>query len=90
MILVPEVEQNRTVGMTLLHVRFRERMDAATLRSALGSYRHRYAALVDAVTETEATFDEAKLAEIPVVELLCEPINTLADRWRDGAKTARG
>lgn len=85
-VMVPEVAQNRTVGMTLLHVRFRDRLDAGTLRSVLASYRHRHAALVDAVTETEATFDEAKLAEIPVVDLLCEPINTLADRWRAGAR----
>jgi hypothetical protein len=84
--MVPEVAQNRTVGMTLLHVRFRDRLDATTLRSVLGSYRHRYAALVDAVTETEAAFDETRLAAIAVVDLLCEPINTLADRWRAGAR----
>jgi glucosamine--fructose-6-phosphate aminotransferase (isomerizing) len=84
-VMVPEVAQNRTVGMTLLHVRFRDRLDATTLRSVLGSYRHRYAALVDAVTETEAAFDETRLAAIAVVDLLCEPINALADRWRDGA-----
>jgi hypothetical protein len=57
----------------------------ATLRGVLGGYRNRYAALSDAVTETEPTFDEALLAQMPVVDLLCEPINALADRWRDGA-----
>ena len=42
----------------------------------------RYAALRDAVTETEPTFREDLLAEIPVVDLLTIPITDLADRWR--------
>jgi glucosamine--fructose-6-phosphate aminotransferase (isomerizing) len=83
-VMVPEVEQNRTVGITLLHVRLREQMDAGALRSVLGGYRNRYAALSDAVTETEPVFDDALLATMPVVDLLCEPINALADRWRHG------
>jgi len=83
-ILVPEVEQNRTVGITLLHVKFHELLDAATLRGVLGGYRNRYGALADAVTETEPSFDESLLASMPVVDLLCEPIYSLADRWRQG------
>jgi hypothetical protein len=50
-VMVPEVEQNKTVGITLLHVRLREQMEAGALRSVLGGYRNRYAALSDAVTE---------------------------------------
>ena len=83
-VLVPEVEQNKSVGITLLHVKFYGHLDAATLRGVLGGYRNRYAALADAVTETEPTFDEGLLATMPVVDLLCEPINALADRWRHG------
>jgi glucosamine--fructose-6-phosphate aminotransferase (isomerizing) len=83
-ILVPEVEHNRTTGITLLHVRFAEQLPAAALRSVLGSYRNRYAALKDAVTETESDFDEELLAQMPVVDLLTEPIYVLADRWRQG------
>jgi len=83
-ILVPEVEQNRAAGLTLLHVRFCERLPVGTLRAVLGSYRNRYAALVDAVTETEPAFDEGRLGAVGVVELLCEPIWSLADRWRQG------
>ena len=45
-------------------------------------YRRRYAALHDAVTETEPTFRDDLLAEVPVVDLLTEPVNVLADRWR--------
>ena len=83
-VMVPEVDQNRTIGITLLHVQFHTNRDAATLRGALGGYRNRYAALSDAVTETEPSFDEALLATMPIVDLLCEPINALADRWRQG------
>ncbi|MEO6597003.1 MAG: SIS domain-containing protein, partial [Planctomycetota bacterium] len=83
-ILVPEVEQNQAVGITLLHVRFHANLDAQALRGVLGGYRNRYAALADAVTETEPSFDESLLAAMPVVDLLCEPIYTLADRWRQG------
>jgi glucosamine--fructose-6-phosphate aminotransferase (isomerizing) len=83
-VMVPEIDQNRTVGITLLHVRFHDQLDAATLRSVLGGYRNRYQALSDAVTETEPVFDESLLASMPVVDLLCEPINALADRWRQG------
>ncbi|MBL8731183.1 MAG: SIS domain-containing protein [Planctomycetes bacterium] len=83
-LLVPEVEQNRTVGVTLLHVRLHEQLDASTLRAVLGGYRNRFAALADAVTETEPVFDETLLATMPVADLLCEPINSLADRWRQG------
>ena len=88
-LLVPEVDQNQPVGITLLHVRFHEHLDAASLRSVLGGYRNRYAALSDAVTETEPSFDEALLAQMPVVDLLCEPINALADRWRQGTLQKR-
>jgi glutamine---fructose-6-phosphate transaminase (isomerizing) len=84
-ILVPEVHQNRTVGLTLLHARFHENLDKGALRSVLGGYRNRYAALADAVTETEPTFDENVLETISVVDLLCEPIYSLADRWRHGS-----
>jgi glucosamine--fructose-6-phosphate aminotransferase (isomerizing) len=83
--MVPEVDQNRAVGITLLHVKFHGKLDASALRGVLGAYRNRYAALADAVTETEPSFDEALLGTMPVVELLCEPINVLADRWRQGA-----
>jgi glucosamine--fructose-6-phosphate aminotransferase (isomerizing) len=83
-ILVPEVEQNRTVGITLLHVKFHDHLDAAALRGVLSGYRNRYGALADAVTETEPSFDESLLASMTVVDLLCEPIYSLADRWRQG------
>jgi glutamine---fructose-6-phosphate transaminase (isomerizing) len=48
----------------------------------LQGYRGRYAALKDAVTETEPTFDDARLADVDVVDLLTEPVYVLAERWR--------
>jgi hypothetical protein len=83
-ILVPELRDNRTAGLTLLHVRLAERLPASALRGVLGTYRNRLAALADAVTETEPEFDEQLLEQIPVVELLTEPVSALADRWRLG------
>ena len=83
-ILVPEVEQNRTVGITLLHVRLADRLPATTLRSTMSGYRNRFGALADSVNETEPSFDESLLQQMPVVELLTESIQALADRWRTG------
>lgn len=83
-VLVPEIDRNRTIGITLLHVRFADRLSASTLRTVLGNYRNRFAALSDSVTETEPSFDESLLEQMPVAELLTESIQALADRWRMG------
>jgi glucosamine--fructose-6-phosphate aminotransferase (isomerizing) len=83
-VLVPEVKDGQSVGLTLLHVPFADSLPMATARGVLQGYRNRYAVLRDAVLETEPTFREDVLAEIPVVQLLTEPINQLADRWRAG------
>ena len=83
-IILPEVQNNQTTGLTLLHVRFQENLDVQALRSVMGGYRNRYQALTDAVTETEPTFDENLMSEMLVVDLLCDPIYSLADRWRQG------
>jgi glucosamine--fructose-6-phosphate aminotransferase (isomerizing) len=79
---VPEVKDGASTGLTLLHVRLRDRLPAATARGVLQGYRRRYQALRDAVTETEDSFRDDLLAEQPMVDLLCEPILDLADRWR--------
>jgi len=81
-VIVPEVKGGETTGITLLHVRFHDRLPVATLRTALAGYRHRYRTLEDAVTETEPTFREDLLESVPVAELLTLPVSTLADRWR--------
>ena len=82
MIFVPEVKAGQTTGITLLHVRFHDRLPAAVMRGVLQGYDRRYDRLVDWVSETEGSFDESMLAEMPVAELLIEPISDTADHWR--------
>ncbi len=81
-ILVPETKDNQTTELALLHVRFHDRLDPSAVAGVLQGYRGRYAILRDAVTETEPTFREDVLGEIPVIDLLEQPIHLLADRWR--------
>ena len=82
LIIVPELKGNLTTGLTLLHVAFRSRLSPDVARGVLQGYRGRYAALKDAVTETEPTFDDTRLADVDVVDLLTEPVYVLAERWR--------
>ena len=81
-VIVPEVKDGATTGITLLHVRFHDRLPASTARGVMQGYRGRFAALRDAVTETEPAFREDLLADQPVLDLLVDPIHALADRWR--------
>ncbi len=84
-VLVPEVKANAVTGLTLLHVRFAPTLEAAQARKVLTGYRGRYAAIRDAVTETEPVFDDGVLGEVPLVELLTEPVYVLASHWRPAA-----
>jgi glucosamine--fructose-6-phosphate aminotransferase (isomerizing) len=81
-VFVPEVKADTCVGITLLHVRFHDRLDPVTMRGVLQGYDRRYDRLVDWVTETEGTFDETPLGELPVADLLIKPISETADHWR--------
>ena len=81
LVIVPEVKDGEATGITLLHVRFADRLPVATARGVLQGYRNRYSVLRDAVQETEPTFREDLLDSIPVDELLTEPVSVLADRW---------
>jgi glucosamine--fructose-6-phosphate aminotransferase (isomerizing) len=81
-ILVPETKDGEMTGMTLLHVGFRRTLPAPLAHQVLAGYRNRYAALADAVTETEPAFDDDRLSTVPFVDLLTEPVYVLADRWR--------
>ncbi|MFN8050373.1 MAG: SIS domain-containing protein [Acidimicrobiales bacterium] len=81
-LIVPETKDSQTTGLTLLHLRLRDRLPAGTARGVLSGYRRRYQALRDAVTETEDVFRDDLLAEQDTLDLLCEPILDLADRWR--------
>lgn len=81
-LIVPETKDSLTTGLTLLHLKLRDRLPAATARGVLSGYRRRFQALRDAVTESEDVFRDDLLAEQDTVDLLCEPILDLADRWR--------
>ena len=45
-------------------------------------YRHRYAALRDAITETEPAFRDDLLGTLPVVDLLTAPVLVMAAAWK--------
>ncbi len=81
-VLVPEAKGQQVTGMTLLHVRFHDRLPAERAAAVLGGYRTRFNALSDAVTETEPAFDLSRLGEETVVDLLTCPVYELARRWR--------
>jgi glucosamine--fructose-6-phosphate aminotransferase (isomerizing) len=81
-VLVPEVKENQTTGLSLLHVTLVESLPLPTLRAVLHGYRDRYQALKDAVTETEPSFRDDLLSSVPLVELMTEPIYDLAEHWR--------
>ncbi len=83
-ILLPEVEQGRVCGITLLHVRLADQLAIGAIRAVLGGYRRRLTALADAVMETEPAFDESLLEGMPIADLLLEPVQSLAERWRQG------
>ncbi|MGY9072172.1 MAG: SIS domain-containing protein [Acidimicrobiales bacterium] len=78
---IPEVKDGRTVGLTLLHVTFHERLPAMTMRAVMQGYRGRYGALKDAVTETEPSFRDDLLGNLDVVSLLTDPVYVLAEHW---------
>ncbi len=48
----------------------------------LQGYDNRYERLVDWVTETEGSFDQSILGDLPVADLLIRPISETADHWR--------
>ena len=81
LILVPEIDARLVCGLTLLHVQFHESLTPAETRRVLEGYRDRYAALVDAVTETEATFSDERFEQVPLLDLLTLPVRVLAEYW---------
>ncbi len=81
-VIVPEVKDNQTTGLTLLHVRFRPHLEIGVIRGVLQGYRNRLASLRDVVLETEPTFREDVLADQDTADLLTLPVIALADRWR--------
>lgn len=81
-ILVPETKNGEPVALSLVFVEMPARIDRDEMVSVLKGYRDRWSAVVDAVTETEPELDLDRLEQIPVVDVLTEPVNVLAERFR--------
>ncbi len=85
-VFVPEVKGATTVGITLLHVVFRDRVSPAVARQVLQGYDRRYDRLVDWVTETEGSFRDDRLGEVSIADLLILPVSESANLWRGDGK----
>ncbi|MYF96535.1 MAG: SIS domain-containing protein [Holophagales bacterium] len=81
-IVVPEFTAGEVTALVLIHVRFEERADAPAMRRLLSDYRERYDGLRDHVLRKAPDFDDRLLAELPVEDLLIDPVAQLAERWR--------
>ena len=80
-LIVPEVKDKQTTGLTLCHVKLHDDLGASTARTVLQGYRNRYRQLVDVVTERVPSFRDDLLGEVPTAELLTAPISDVASRW---------
>jgi glucosamine--fructose-6-phosphate aminotransferase (isomerizing) len=81
-IIVPEIKDGEPTGLALLHVRLKDHLPLPALRAVLQGYRNRYGAIKHAVTETEPVFRDDLLVDVPIVDLMTDPVNDLAERWR--------
>lgn len=79
---LPEWNGGEVSALNLIHVRFRERAPAPELRRLLSGYRERYTGLRDQVLKKAPDFDDRLLAELPVEDLLIDPVAQLAERWQ--------
>jgi glucosamine--fructose-6-phosphate aminotransferase (isomerizing) len=80
-VLVPETAGGDAVGLILLHVTPAQRLEPRVAREVLSGHRNRYAAIVDAVTETQRAFDDHVLGSLDPAELLTQPVAVLARHW---------
>jgi glucosamine--fructose-6-phosphate aminotransferase (isomerizing) len=81
-IIVPEIKDGEPTGLALLHVRLKDDLPLPALRAVLQGYRNRYGAIKHAVTETEPVFRDDLLVDVPIGDLMTDPVNDLAERWR--------
>jgi len=81
-VIVPETKGSEVTGITLLHVEFADVLPAADAKAVLEGYQSRMAALRDAVTEIVPAFRDEVLGEVPIVDLLTQPVHVLAEHWR--------
>jgi glucosamine--fructose-6-phosphate aminotransferase (isomerizing) len=82
LVIVPETKGSEVTGLTLLHVDYNGALPPAVARSVLEGYQTRMAALTDAVLETESSFQDDILGDVPILDLLTEPVHILRGAWR--------
>ncbi|WP_419554710.1 SIS domain-containing protein [Candidatus Poriferisodalis sp.] len=87
---LPETKDGTATGLTLLHCRFVPRLRAPAMRAVLMSYRGRYGALADAVTETLPWFRDDLLGTLDVFDLMTRPVYVLAEHWLGQPATSAG
>ena len=75
------VKDGQVIGITLLHAGFAGLLSPEEAKSVLQAYQGRYTALVDAVTEAQPDFDDLVLGQVPMIELLTQPVAVLARHW---------
>jgi glucosamine--fructose-6-phosphate aminotransferase (isomerizing) len=88
-IIVPEVVDQRTTGIVLLHVHFQSQLPPSVMGSVLDEYRGRLSLLRGTVTEILPAFDESVLGSVSPLSLLTEPAQTLAQHWFNAAAADR-
>jgi hypothetical protein len=64
----------------LLHARFHDDLDAASVRRVLTGYRNRYALIRDALVEARGEFADEDLTRMHVLELLTQPVLVVAQK----------
>ena len=80
-LIIPEVKDAQTTGITLCHLSLNENLGADAARTLLTGYRNRYRQLVDVVTEREPSFRDDLLSEVSTIDLLTAPITSVASHW---------
>ncbi|UXA14950.1 SIS domain-containing protein [Mycobacterium sp. SMC-8] len=86
-IIVPEVIDQRTVGLVLLHVEFHPTLPPPVMRTVLEGYRGRMSVLRGTVTEVLPEFDHRVLGMVSPLALLSESPKLLVQHWLAAAAT---
>ena len=81
-IFVPEVKGAQVTGITLLHVRFPDRLPVATIKGVLQGYRGRYDASPTGSLRPSRRSATTCSATSTLSTCSPSPIADLADRWR--------
>lgn len=79
-VLVPEVDNGVTTGITLLHCEFLDRLSGVESREMLEGYKNKYLALSASLSENGYELDDAMLENIAPKDQLIQPVAWLTDQ----------